>query len=406
VANYGAIIINGEYPLGSAALRKRMIHDGLKNFGFETELLHYFPKPSHQEIADSEHFVHFFLQPTAIIRSTESKINRNLFSIVSRVVGILRIIKYLRNRKVNFLLISGGFFEGVFLKSYCRSNNVKFFIERADENRRRFLPKKGIKDRLAIYYEDLFDWHVIKHCDHLFVVSEYLEKKYSDMHDKLSISRATPSFVNLRSYKTSSELALSEIISTDEEMFIRNNKVNVLFCGSYIFKNGIDFFLECASTLINRDNLDFQIILIVFKAHRNLLDKKILDLNLLKNTIIIENIMSWKIPAIYKHADILVLPEMGIEVAHAGFPGKTAEYLAAGKAIIATEFSNITDYLHHEHNVMMSPIGDVDSYTSNFKRLLVDPTLRNRLGVNAKDTAQKHFSLNDGIKYFLNEINS
>lgn len=402
---YGAIIINGDYPLGSAALRKRMMHEGLLLFGIETELLHYFPALSVEDQLNSEPYVRFFQKPSKNGSSTESKMSRSVFSIISRIVGILGVIQYLRSRKVQFLLISGGLIEGVLLTAYCKTNNVKYFIEKADENRRKFLQKKKIKDHLAILYEDLFDKVVIKKCDRLFVVSKYLEEKYRSMHKGLVPSRSTPSFVDLEANQLSRELPLAGFISPKQESFIRNKKINVVFCGSYIFRNGVDFFLECAARIIHNDQMDFQIVLVLFKGHMRLLNQKIHELDLEKNIIIIENVLSQKIPAIYNHADILVLPEMGIEVAHAGFPGKTAEYLASGKAIISTEFSNITDYLKHEHNVLMSPIGDKKSYIANLKRLIVDEDLRLRLGKNARRTARDFFSLDYGIKYLVDSIN-
>jgi len=400
----GAIIIGGDYPLGSAALRKRMMHYGLEAYGIKVELLHYFPALPKKDHSQSEDFVQFLLNPSENEIPTEKKINRSVFSIFSRIKGILRVIYYLKQSKKDFLLISGGFFEGFLLSYYCRTKKMRFFIERADENRRRYLGKKLLSDYLAIKYEDLFDQYIIKKCDCLFVVSKYLEIKYREMHSGLNIVRATPSFVDIDTFNVQSNKELGDFLSLDQKQCIENDKINVVFCGSYIFHNGIDFFLECASKLIDSHSTYFQIVLVIFKGHIQLLLEKIYKLQLTKNILLIENVMSKNIPAIYKHSDILVLPEMGIEVANAGFPGKVAEYLASGKAILSTEFSNLIDFLQHDYNVMMSQIGDKHTYMYNMKCLLQDGDLRERLGRNAKHTAQKYFSLIDGIKYFVDIV--
>jgi glycosyltransferase involved in cell wall biosynthesis len=123
-----------------------------------------------------------------------------------------------------------------------------------------------------------------------------------------------------------------------------------------------------------------------------------------KQVHIFEDVPFQYIPAIYKKSDVLILPEMGKEVANAGFPGKTSEYLAAGKAIIATDFSNIKDVLKHEKNVMISPVGDVPLYSENFVRLITDSSLRDYLGRNAIQTAIEKFDYRKGVMPLVEEL--
>ncbi|RZB29735.1 MAG: hypothetical protein SRB1_02015 [Desulfobacteraceae bacterium Eth-SRB1] len=398
----GVFIIGGDYPLGSSALRKRMMHYGLKMHGIKTELLHFFPAMSIEDIKKSEDFVHFFLKPKQKKITTENKIQRSLFSIILRLKGIFRVIRWMKHYEISFVLITGGFLEGMLLSRYCKKNKVKFFVERCDENRRKFLKIKSVKDYFAIIYEELFDKYIIKKCDRLFVVSKYLEDKYRNMHSKLSIIRATPSFVDLPAFDSCSNRKLLDFLTQEQKRIIENDKLNIVFCGSYIFHNGINFFLESASEL--KEKHTFQIIFIIFKGHIKLLYQKIDKLALNKHFLLIENVMSDNIPAIYKKSDILVLPEMGIEVANAGFPGKVAEYLASGKAIISTDFSNLTDYLQHDYNAMMSDSGDKETYISNLNYLLEDSSLRERIGKTARNTAETHFSLKKGIQYLVDSI--
>jgi glycosyltransferase involved in cell wall biosynthesis len=98
-----------------------------------------------------------------------------------------------------------------------------------------------------------------------------------------------------------------------------------------------------------------------------------------------------ELPAFYKNCDILFLPEHGNIIANAGFPGKTAELLASGKPIISTKFSDLELYLRHDDNSLLSEIGNQKTYTLNLKRLLDDEQLRQRIGKNARLTAENFF---------------
>ena len=109
------------------------------------------------------------------------------------------------------------------------------------------------------------------------------------------------------------------------------------------------------------------------------------------------------IPARYKQAEVLILPEMGKEVAQAGFPGNTAEYMSVGKPIITTDFSNIKDVLQHEYNCLMSPLGDDAGYQKNITALLDDETLRFRLGKNAVESAVKTFDYRESTKTMIED---
>ena len=109
------------------------------------------------------------------------------------------------------------------------------------------------------------------------------------------------------------------------------------------------------------------------------------------------------IPSLYDSSDILVLPEQGNVVANAGFPGKVGEYLISGKAIISTNFSDLSFYLINDYNCMISGIGDHLTYIKNLKTLIYDKEKRINLGNNAIKTGLKYFNYSDAVKIYLNK---
>jgi len=394
----GIIFTRGDYPIGSSALRIRLWNKGFIANQIDSKIVITFPSPSEEDLLNSEKFVYFALKP--VKRKT-----RNVISIFLKIIGILKGYIYLKkNRDLDFVFLYGiGFLEGYFVKRFCKISKVKFFAERCDENRQQFCKKKlSIVDFLALYNDKLFDKYILNKTNTFLVVSEYLEKKYRQIYPNHNIKRSVPSFIDYEQFQKYQKNDIFSITGRDLSIF-KSNKLKIVFAGSCIFTNGLEFFLECASVSHKR-NLDFQIVLIFSKGDVNLIKNLILKLKIENVVTIIEDIYYPYIPAIYKHSDILVLPEMGDVVANAGFPGKTAEYLASGKAIITTDFSNLKDYLKHGYNCMMSSIGDLDKYTENLNRLILEKSLREHLGQNAILTAIKYFDYKKGVLPLVEEL--
>ena len=68
-------------------------------------------------------------------------------------------------------------------------------------------------------------------------------------------------------------------------------------------------------------------------------------------------------------------------------PLKLFEYMAAGKAVVASELPSWADVVRHEENALLVPPSDVDAMAAAIRRLRDDPALRERLGVQARADA-------------------
>src|SRR5207342_2849964 len=87
-------------------------------------------------------------------------------------------------------------------------------------------------------------------------------------------------------------------------------------------------------------------------------------------------------PAYLAASDLLLSPH----VANAdgsrffGSPTKLFEYMAMGKAIVASDLDQIGDVLKHGETAWMVPPADVGALTDGMDRLVRDPALRGALG--------------------------
>ena len=91
-------------------------------------------------------------------------------------------------------------------------------------------------------------------------------------------------------------------------------------------------------------------------------------------------------------ADILALPNPASAIStHATSPLKLFEYMAAGRAIVASDLPSIGEILADDVNALLVAPGDATALASAIRRLAADAALRARLGAAAR-TAVRDYS--------------
>lgn len=402
----GIIFSGGEYPIGSSALRNRMLHDGLAVNGIDSKVIIIHPAPNKEDIENSENFIFFMLSPRKQNMNSENRMKKRWSFFYFRLLGVFRGYAFLRkNKDIDFVFLYGsGFLEGLLVYIFCKKNNKLFFSEKNDEVRSKF-KKTSFINKLGALHESLFDRFILEKVDTLFVVSEYLEEKYKFQFPSLKIKRSVPSFINYDQYLQYQQNDILELKDYDFSLLMKENTIKILYSGSCVFTNGLIFFMDCAKKVLdNNPSLQIDIIFLFFKGNVEAIKEYAKEIGIYNVITIYENIYYPYIPAIYKYADILVLPEMGDIVAKAGFPGKSAEYLASGKSIICTDFSNLKDYFISDYNCLMSPLNDSESYTKNLSRLIFDKKMRLNLGEKAVKTAIDFFDYKKGVGPIIEAI--
>jgi glycosyltransferase involved in cell wall biosynthesis len=111
-----------------------------------------------------------------------------------------------------------------------------------------------------------------------------------------------------------------------------------------------------------------------------------------EQTIFTGKVAPDEIPHYLDACDVLSSPHVplpeGIEFF--GSPTKLFEYMAAGKAIVASELGQIADVLVHGRTALLVPPGDVDALASAIHELAIAPELRRDLGARARRQAEGH----------------
>jgi glycosyltransferase involved in cell wall biosynthesis len=90
-------------------------------------------------------------------------------------------------------------------------------------------------------------------------------------------------------------------------------------------------------------------------------------------------------------ADVLVLPNPASAISsRATSPLKLFEYMAAGRAILASDLPAIREVLTHDVNAWLVPAGDPQAFAEGIRRLTDSRELRARLARAARESVAEY----------------
>ncbi len=113
-----------------------------------------------------------------------------------------------------------------------------------------------------------------------------------------------------------------------------------------------------------------------------------------------------RVPVYLSAFDICAMPHPWNEqFAYYTSPIKLFEYMASGRAIVASDLPAFAEVLRHEESALLVQPGDTDALAAAIRRLQADRALRERLGAQAKtDVVRYNWALRaERIRDFVNQ---
>jgi glycosyltransferase involved in cell wall biosynthesis len=122
--------------------------------------------------------------------------------------------------------------------------------------------------------------------------------------------------------------------------------------------------------------------------------QKVLQKGLQEAVIMTGAIAHSSVPEMISIAEVAVVPAAPVAASHGGTgtPLKLFEYMASGKAIVATALNQATEVIRDGQNGLLVEAGDVNGFAMAMLDLLNDSAKRGRLGQNARQHAIEHYS--------------
>ena len=189
------------------------------------------------------------------------------------------------------------------------------------------------------------------------------------------------------------------------EKFYLNNKIVIGFVGSFHYWHGVDNLSQFIKMiLLKYENVSF--LLVGTGPLKDSLEKEFKrEINAGK-VVFPGYVQHEKIPPFLAAMDIVLAPYPNLEFFYYS-PLKLFEYMAAGKAIIASNVGQIAEIITENYDGLLVEPDDFDEMLAKSLKLIADEKLRAKIGMNARKTIEEKYTWTktaETISHLLHEV--
>jgi glycosyltransferase involved in cell wall biosynthesis len=277
----------------------------------------------------------------------------------------------------------------IFFILYARLIGYKIIFDIIEDNSVEahvgFLNKVRIKTSVFLFKNcRYFSDGIISISEHLYQLAKTFAKKCIPVY-------LIPITVNLNYFKKTNPA-------------IPKNKLQIFYGGSFAPKDGLEYLISAFNT-VSTAYPDIELVL-TGKGHKQDMDKITAQIAQCanKDKIAYKGFLSTEsYYTLLNESDIFCMTRVNSKFANAGFPFKLGEFLAAGKAVIATRVGDVPNYLTNDVNALLINPDSVNELADALKIVLANADKRTSLGIAARKTAEDSFD-SDKIGIQLVEI--
>ena len=167
----------------------------------------------------------------------------------------------------------------------------------------------------------------------------------------------------------------------------------VMWVGGFYPWHDLDLLLESFTRVLQK-HPNARLVLVGDGQTRPSVARQVLKNGLRHAVIMTGAVAHARVPELLSIADVAVVPSAPVPASRGGTgaPLKVFEYMAAGKAIVATALNEAANVIQDGHNGLLVEAGDVNGFAEAMAALLNDSGERDRLGQNARRHAVEQYS--------------
>ena len=245
---------------------------------------------------------------------------------------------------------------------------------------------RGLLWRLIYLLQLLADHKVPSLSDQMLTISSSLEQVYHKRNSR-ALMLIFPILVDTIRFGAGNQYRFRQKLNLGERFV-------VAFTGSFTRPQGLRVLIEAMAKVVKQYP---DVMLLIagggISDDADDADQLINQYGIKANALYLGMLAETDIIDLQAASDILVMPKLDDPVNHAGLSTKLSEYLASGKAVIASDVGDVSKYLTHEKQALLVPPGDSDALEQAILRLLINPILRKQLGLNGRQVAVQHFDI-------------
>ncbi|MFT3893202.1 MAG: glycosyltransferase family 4 protein [Anaerolineales bacterium] len=165
----------------------------------------------------------------------------------------------------------------------------------------------------------------------------------------------------------------------------------VVFVGSFYQWHDIATLLDSFAVVL-KSNPDARLVLVGDGTEREKMMQRAADLKIADVVTFTGFVTYAEVSRYVNAADIAVVPMPAMKQEMWLSPMKLFEYMASGKAVIASAMGQIVNVIRDGENGLLVPAGDVQVLANAINRLTDEPELREKLGKQAREDAVQNHS--------------
>jgi glycosyltransferase involved in cell wall biosynthesis len=172
----------------------------------------------------------------------------------------------------------------------------------------------------------------------------------------------------------------------------KKDKLQIFYGGSFGKKDGLEYLISAFDEVSKRHhNID---LILTGMGHKQDMDRINVQIEkaINKDRIIYKGFLSTSdYYTLLNECDIFCMTRVNSKFANAGFPFKLGEFLASGKAVVATNVGDVPNYLFNGINALVINPDSVKELVDALLLLIEDAAKRESLGTEARKTAERFF---------------
>ena len=162
----------------------------------------------------------------------------------------------------------------------------------------------------------------------------------------------------------------------------------VLYCGAHGISHALSRVLDVAARLRSDPRVRF--LLVGEGAEKEMLVARARELQL-DNVSFHDSVPREEVPALYRIADVCLVPLRAVPLFRSFIPSKVFEILACGRPVLASLEGEAAEILRASGAAVVVPPEDVDALSAALTRLAAEPGLRAQLAARGRPYVAGHF---------------
>ncbi|MDP4283514.1 MAG: glycosyltransferase [Bacteroidota bacterium] len=303
----------------------------------------------------------------------------NPFSIISFLLNGIRFLNKNKSHTQKNILYNYDQpdLKNILFILYARLIGFKVILDIIEDNR--FYTKfPRLLTKIKIKSSVFFIKHVNLFADGIISISNHLQKEMEKISkDKIPVF-LIPITVDLNRFK--------------KNTYAVPKNFKIFYGGSFGEKDGLEYLIAAFENIF----IQFKNVTLLFTGRGADHDMKRIY-QLIENSPAKENILfmgfleSDEYYNLINECDIFCMTRVNSKFANAGFPFKLGEFLATGKAVIATNVGDVNKYIQNQENAQLIIPSSVEEITKALLYLLKNPEQITIMGTKGRKTAENYF---------------